>query len=201
MKSAYKVSAGLLVAIALIGVVLAVYRQRSSTPQTPNDYVLPHDNFDQKTMDTVRSYLAQYDVANTPQDHEVYMVTGGLGIANPRIMAWDSGGNMDFGGNQSGDPIYNFQFTSQSPTTWKTDYQHQGEMKPVPWILKHTKSGFSYYEWDMTMYQTTQFYFKKGSTYVLLRVDYWLNSPKPTFPEGLPSHLMPIGNPVTKQHK
>lgn len=31
----------------------------------------------------------------------MYMVTGGLGVANPRIMAWDSGGNMTFGLNDT----------------------------------------------------------------------------------------------------
>jgi hypothetical protein len=201
MKPAYRIPIGLIVVIALIGGILGVVHHRSVQPKVPHDYVMPNDNFDQQTMNAIRSYLAQYNVANTPQDHEVYMVTGGLGIANPRIVEWDSGGNMDFGGNQSSDPIYNFQFTSQSPATWKTDYQQQGEMKPVPWILMHTKSGTPYYEWDMTRNQTIQFYFKKDNTYVVLRVDYWLNSSKPTFPEGLLSHLVPVGNPVTKQRK
>lgn len=201
MKPAFKVSAGLLAGVILVGVTVSIYGYRSLKSQTPRDYVLPHDNFDQQTMETIKSNLIQYDVANTPQDCEVYMVTGGLGIANPRIMEWDSGGNMDFGGNQSGDPSYNFQFTSQSPVSWKTDNGRQGEWKPVPWVLKHTKSGVSYYEWDMPREQITQFYFKKGSTYVLLKVDYWLNASKPSFPKGLLSHLVPIGNPVLRQHK
>lgn len=199
MKIAYRVSAGM-AAIALIGGALDVYFHHSLRSQTSRDYVLPNDKFDEQTMEAIRADLAHYHVSSTSQDHEVYMVTGGLGIANPCIMEWDSGGNMDFGGNQGGDPIYNFQFTSQSPETWKTNNQQHGLMKSVPWVLKHTKSGIPYYEWDMTRYQKVQFYFKKGSVYVLLTVDYWLSEPKPTFPAGVLSHLVPVGNPVTTQH-
>lgn len=201
MKPAYKISLGLFETIILVGGTFSVYRKSSAQSQTPRDYVLPHDNFDQQTMDTIRANLTQYHVAHTPLDHEVYMVTGGLGIANPRIMEWDSGGNMDFGGNQSGDFGYDFQLTSQSPASWKTDNGRQGEWKPVPWIRKHTKSGVPYYEWDMHRLQTTQFYFKKGSTYVLLRVNYWQSGQKTPFPDGLLSHLVPLGNPVLKLHK
>ncbi|MFB5189083.1 hypothetical protein [Alicyclobacillus fastidiosus] len=200
MKRAYSISVGILIGVVLTGAVSCVHPYHPSYSQTPRDEVLPHDNFDQQTISEIRAHLADYDVAQTPQDHEVYMVTGGLGIANPRIMEWDSSGNMDFGGIQSGDPIFHFQFLSQSPANWKTDYYQKGKMESVPWIQEHTKSGAVYYEWNTARDQTTQFYFTKGSTYVVLTVDYGLNAAKPAFPEGLLSHLVPVGNPITQQH-
>ena len=197
MSRGGRLSVELFIGVLVIAGLLVVYGYHPVKPAIPHDYILPHDNFDSQTMKAIREHLNQYNVSGTPQDHEVFMVTGGLGIANPRITEWDSGGNMDFMGNQAGDRIYSFQFTSQSPATWKTG----SELKPVPWVLKHSKSGMPYYEWDMPKYLIAQFYFKKDNTYVILKVDYAFNKPKPAFPTGLPGHLVPIGNPVVKQVK
>jgi hypothetical protein len=207
MKPNYQALTGFFIAFVLISGLYGFYR--SQQPVTTHDYVLPHDNFSKQTMDAIRSHLAQYNVMHTPQDHDVYMVTGGLGIANPRILGWDSGGNMNFAGNESGDPMYSIQETSQSPATWYTRHENKGVgwtngtqegFKPVPWVLKHTKSGVPYYEWDMIPYELIQFYFKKDNTFIVLKVDYMKGQPKPTFPQGLISHLVPLGNPVTKQN-
>lgn len=194
-------------AIVLIGLI-GVYRYHSSQIAVIHDYVLPNDNFDEQTMNAINTDLAQYNVAGTQQDHEVYMITGGLGIANPRILSWDSNGNMTFGGNEGDGWSYTFQETSQSPADWYMKKEDKGigwtngfetGFKPVPWVLKHTASGMPYYQWDMLQFQTTQFYFKKGSAYIVLKVDYLMNQPSPSFPQGVMSHLVPLGNPVTKK--
>lgn len=47
-------------------VVIAVYMMfRPTQPPMPKDYVLPHDNFDQHTMDQIWADLNQYQVAQT----------------------------------------------------------------------------------------------------------------------------------------
>lgn len=195
--------------LVTVGVILVIgafglYRYRTISAPIPRDYTLPHDNFSKKTMDTIRADLAQYSVGSTPQDHEVYMITGGIGVANPRILSWDSIGNMTFGGNKGGD--WEFREIAQPPSEW---YMKTGDhgvgwtngpapgYKPVPWIIKYTSTGMPYYEWDTIPHQMTQYYFEKGDTYIVLRIDdLSMNQSTPTFPEGVMSHLVPLGNPV-----
>ncbi|QSO53615.1 hypothetical protein JZ785_07165 [Alicyclobacillus curvatus] len=116
-----------------------------------------YDNFSQQTLNTMQTDLSMDNVAGAEHGHEVYIITGGLGLANPRILSWDANGNMTFGGNGGDGWSYSFTETSQSPTDWYTKAQGNGIMwtdgpeaglKPVPWVLKHTSSGIPYYQWD-----------------------------------------------------
>lgn len=88
---------------ALIVLVLAVAAgtiayKMFTRPHTPlkQDYSLPDDVFDEKTIGGVWERLYQYNVAGTPQNYEVYMLTGGLGLADPEVRGYDSQGNMEF---------------------------------------------------------------------------------------------------------
>jgi hypothetical protein len=163
-----------------------------------------YDNFSQQTLNTMQTGLSMDNVAGAEHGHEVYIITGGLGLANPRILSWDANGNMTFGGNGGDGWSYSFTETSQSPTDWYTKAQGNGIMwtdgpeaglKPVPWVLKHTSSGIPYYQWDMLRSQTIQYYFKKGHTYIILKIDNLMKQPPP-FPQGIMSHLVPLGNPA-----
>lgn len=192
----------------ILGASYLVYHSIEPNSQPlPTDYVTRGDNFDSTTLQKIRGAFSEYHVGGSPLDHEVYMITGGLHIANPRIMSWDSLGNMSFGGNQGDSWIYDFEETAQSPANWYMQQQNHGVgwttgpaggYKPVPWVLKHTPSGLPYYEWDIPKITTRQFYFKQGNTYIILRADYVLGERPPSFPDGLPKHLVAIGNPVTQ---
>lgn len=70
-----------------------------------------------------------YHVQQNPQDHEVYMVTGGIGVADPRIMAWDSGGDTTFGFNGPPETTFQIQELGQNHLTWKEVIPHG---KPQP---------------------------------------------------------------------
>ena len=188
------------VSIVGIGLVPAVYRPSA---RFPKDYTLPHDNFDATTMQQIQSDLQQYQVQLTPQNHEVYMVTGGIGTANPRIMGWDSGGDMTFGLNNPPGTIYQIQELEQNPMTWKQVIAH-GKLnpktktgvtftyKPLHWVKMTTKTGQFYYKLKNTG-EAAQYFFRKGNTYIVV-----IPFPQDTFPQGLMSHLVPFGNPVKK---
>lgn len=179
---------------------ISIYRPSTNFTK---DYTLPHDNFEKATMQQIEADIQQYQVAQNPQDHEVYMVTGGIGVANPRIMEWDSGGNMDFGFNGPPGIIYNIQEFGQNPMTWKQVITH-GKLnpkskkgvtftyKPVHWIKHVTKTDQVFYNLDESPH-ASEYFFQKGSTYIVIRP-----FPNDAFPEGLMSHLVPIGNPVKK---
>jgi hypothetical protein len=176
---------------------------RPSEPQIPKDYVLPHDDFDKTTLNQIQADLQQYQVAQTPHDHEVYMITGGLGVANPRIMAWDSDGNMTFGLNGPPGTTFTIRELGQNPMTWKQAIpdekptpQNKKDMtftyKPVHWIKHTTKTGQVYYKLADAS-QAPQYFFQKGNTFIWV-----MPFSKDVFPEGVMTHLVPIGNPIRK---
>lgn len=96
-------------AIGLMVLVTAwtlLYRPPTSIAK---DYTLRNDNFDNATLQQIQADLQQYQVSQNPQDHEVYTVTGGIGVANPRILRWGADGNMNFGLNGSPGEMYQLQ--------------------------------------------------------------------------------------------
>lgn len=181
---------------------LAVYYHHPETRQPVTD--IAGERFDTQTMAEIRADLNQYDVAGTAHNHEVYMITGGLGITNPRILSWDSDGNMEFASHVGG-TFYDIRQSAQSPARWSMQRQGSGVMvtngpvagyKPVPWVRKETPSGASYYQWDMIRGQITQFYFKEGETYIILKESMGIPA-SPKFPAGLINHVVSLGNPVS----
>jgi hypothetical protein len=189
-----------------IGIV-AYSLSQSSESHTPKDYVLPHDDFDKTTLEQIQAALEQYHVAETPHDHEVYMITGGLGVANPRIMAWDADGNMTFGLNGPPGTIFTFREMAQNPMTWKKvtpdekltqkpTPQNKQDMtfsyEPLRWIKHTTKDGQVYYKLADAS-QSPQYFFKKGNTFIWV-----MPFPQDVFPEGVMTHLVPVGNPTGK---
>ncbi|MDQ0191282.1 hypothetical protein JI721_12020 [Alicyclobacillus cycloheptanicus] len=192
---------GIPLVIVLFGIAVFAWPHR--VPPIPKDYTLPNDNFDKATMEQIQSDLDQYNVAQAPQDHEVYMVTGGLGVANPRILGWDSGGNMTFAFNGPPGTTFDIEEMGQSPMTWKEVIAH-GKLnpktkkditftyQPLHWIKHVAKSGEVYYKLDDPK-QTPQYFFQKGNTFIIVRP-----FPQDVFPTGLMNHLVPIGNPVHK---
>lgn len=191
------------VTIALMVLVTAwtlVYRPLTSSAK---DYTLPNDNFDSATLQQIQTDLQQYQVSQNPQDHEVYTVTGGIGVANPRILRWGSDGNMNFGLNGSPGEMYQIRELGQNPMLWKQEIPH-GKLdpqtkkgvtftsKPVHWIAHYTATGQVYYKLDDPS-QGPQYFFQKENTYI-----YVTSFPNDVFPVGLMNHLVPVGNPVTK---
>ncbi|WP_029420786.1 hypothetical protein [Alicyclobacillus macrosporangiidus] len=190
-------------AYQLIGVW--AYQQATTKYSLPKPYVLPNDDFDQKTMNAIRAAIDQYRVATTPHDHEVYIVTGGLGEANPQLDGFDSDGNMTFHMFTQNNATIDIRETTFSPAKWQMQHQGTGIMvaedpigpvagfSPVPWVHKTTTNGVDYYEWDE--FPTTKvYYFQKDKTYVILTVNF---EGQFAFPEGIINHLEPIGNPVS----
>lgn len=189
--------------IILIGIVIFVISIIHQSLAMNRDYSLPNDDFSPSTIDEIHKDLAQYNVVETPRNYEVYMVTGGIGVANPRIMEWDSMGNMTFGYN--GSPGYLFQIheSKQNPMIWKQQIVHgklepktkQGltfTYKPIHWIKHTTGIGQIYYQMDDHK-QPTLYFFKKGHTYIVVQ-----SFPSDIFPVSLMNHLKPIGNLVTQ---
>ena len=191
------------VTVAMMVLVMActlLYRPSTSIAK---DYTLPNDNFDNATMQQIQADLQQYDVSQNPQDHEVYTVTGGLGVANPRILRWGSDGNMNFGLNGSPGTMYQIREMGQNPLLWKQETPH-GKLapqtkkggtftyKPVQWIAHYTATGQVYYKLDDPS-QGPQYFFQKGNTYI-----YVSSFPNDVFPVGLMNHLVPVGNPIKK---
>lgn len=188
-------------ALAVMAIIYAS-TYRPPTP-VPKDYTLPNDNFDNATMQQIQDDLEQYHVQQKPQDHEVYVVTGGIGVANPRIMGWDSNGNMNFGFNGSPGTTFQIQEIGQNPINWQQVIPHGKPdpktkkgvtftYKPLHWTKNVTKTGQVFYKLDDSA-QAPQYFFQKGNTYIVV-----IPFPNDTFPVGLMNHLMPIGNPVKK---
>lgn len=183
---------------------LSIYVSFPHEPSVPKDYTLPGDKFDKATIQQIEQDLGQYNVGQTAQDHEVYMVTGGIGVADPRIMGWDSGGNMGFGFNGPPGNTYQIQEYGQDPMSWKKVIPH-GKLnpktkkgmiftyEPLHWIKHTTKAGKVYYKLDDPK-QGAQYFFQEGKTYIVV-----IPFPRDEFPTGLMTHLEPIGNPVKKQ--
>ncbi|MCL6443611.1 MAG: hypothetical protein K6T83_09180 [Alicyclobacillus sp.] len=181
-----------MIVVAIVVVVFA-FSSASHRSTIPKDYTLPNDNFDAATMQRIQTDFSQYQVAQTPQDHEVYMVSGGLGVANPRIMGWDSRGNMIFGFNGPPGTTFEILETGQNPMTWKTVIPHGKPdrktkrgvtftYKPLHWIKQVTKTGQTFYKLDDST-QAPQYFFKKGDTYILV-----IPFPGDVFPTGLMNH-------------
>jgi hypothetical protein len=186
--------------VLVVGIMgIATFRSSHLGNSLPKDYVLPHDNFDQTTMGEIWAHLNQFNVAQTPEDHEVYMVTGGLGVANPRLMGWDSGGNMQFGSNSG--TTYEIRETANDPATWKYAIPHVIDQdaknatftyQPTHWTKQYTDTHQVYYQLDDPN-QSPQYYFQKGNTFVLV-----ITFPNDAFPQGLMNHMVPLGNPIKK---
>jgi hypothetical protein len=177
-----------------------VYQQETAKSSLPKPYILPNDDFDQKTMNAIRAAIDHFQVATTPHNHEVYIVTGGLGEANPH-----SDGNMTFRMRTENNATIDIRETPVSPARWQMQHQGTGIMvaedpsgpvagfSPVPWVHKTTTDGFDYYEWDE--FPTTKvYYFQKDKTYIILTVNYIGQF---EFPEGIIHHLESIGNPLS----
>ncbi|WP_029422937.1 hypothetical protein [Alicyclobacillus macrosporangiidus] len=193
-----------LVAVAAVAAFLLGHGwnwMNSATAQQERDIALPNDDFDAATMAQIYKNLNQYNVASTPQDHEVYVVTGGIGTANPRILEWDSAGNMDFGRRQGGE-IFHILQMHQDPRTWQYAIPHVSgntaadaknatfTYTPTRWVPIKTHTGRVYYKLD-DPHQSPQYCFQVGNTYFLV-----VPFPKDEFPEGLMTHLKPLGNPL-----
>ncbi|GMA51879.1 hypothetical protein GCM10025857_32360 [Alicyclobacillus contaminans] len=75
MRLRLKHIAWMLASLMIVGIgYLSTFHPSSNVPK---DYTLPNDNFDTATMQQIEADLQQYQVAQNPHDHEVYMVTGG----------------------------------------------------------------------------------------------------------------------------
>ena len=145
---------------------------------------LPHDNFSAATQRQIQADLRQYNVAESPQNHEVYRVTGGIGAANPAIVSWGNAGNMTFELPHSGE-TYRIEEMATDPLTW----HYVSSDRPVRWQKYVTQSGQVYYGHSFS--GVDKYFFKKGSTYIVVMV-----TPAGRFPRGLIDHLQPVGNPV-----
>lgn len=183
-----------------------IYQAKRAILIEPPNNVLPRDDFSKATMKQIWAYLSQYDVQHLPQNHEVYVVTGGIGSANPTIDSWDSGGNMSFVKRTSPEVSYDIQEVAFNPSTLKTvtstdsgngtDKKDTITHKPMIWHMRMTPTGEVYYEHTLYGLTWKEYYFKKGFTYIWIRV----SSTKPvSFPTGIMTHLKPLGNPMSKR--
>ena len=163
--------------------------------------------FSRATLLKLRSDLNQYKLATRPQDHEVYVLTGGLGTADPQIPMFDSFGNMTF---QAPGAAYWITEQVQSPSLWRVQSHSatsagiaMGDPPPsdgplLAWVRHETKSGQTYYEWTASK-DLKYMYFRKGRTYVVVTIQGFSRSMKsPVKEQAIINHLVPIGNPVTK---
>lgn len=146
--------------------------------------LLPHDNFSAATQRQIRADLRQNNVMDSPQNHEVYRVTGGIGAANPKIISWGNTGNMTFEVLRSR-TTYSIDEMATAPVTWH--YVPSG--RPIQWQKYVTQSGQVYYGHSFS--GVNKYFFKKGATYIVVMV-----APAGRFPVGLMDHLQPMGNPV-----
>ena len=176
-------------AIAFVLIVVSIagfigYRLYPRATHYPSsDYTLPHDVFDSTTVGQIWRYLYQYNMVGTPRNYMVYMLTGGLGVANPEISG--------FGG----------QLISLTDSGTGTTYEL---METTPyrqvqsnWIKEETKLGQVYYKLNAPS-QATQYFFNIGQTGFQLVIRTSKPENFPQLPAALFSHLIPVGNPVTQ---
>lgn len=195
------------VGVVVIMVVIAVIAYHQAKPAAPKNYVLPNDNFNQDTMDEIWKDIHQWNVESTPQDHSLYVLTGGLHMANPVITYASSDGTFAFAPHPTNQPNYRFTEWARSPADWSYQ-QNTGPSggtsikmggtpmgKLVPWVKHETSMGRTYFEWDMSS-NMTWYYFKHGDTYITIQVDDLGSKTRPPFPSGVMTHLVAIGNPV-----
>lgn len=156
---------------------------RAVNQQNSGTSVLPNGNFNVSTMQRLYSALNPSDFSQL--DHQVYVVTGGLGMAKPRIMAWDPVGDVTLGqAYGTGTAIFSIQeFGPELQTATRNG-------KPLPWVKKKTASGTAYYQYvwsPKNPYSPIWYYFKKGNTFIRLTVS-GVKGVYP-FPQGLPNHM------------
>ncbi|QSO48426.1 hypothetical protein [Alicyclobacillus mengziensis] len=174
----------------------------------PANYVLANDNFDQPTLKQIWADIDKWNVRYEAQDHEVYVVTGGLNMANPVIMYANSNGNFTFGQQPTTLPQYQFVEWGQSPANWSyskainggydittAPNNHPSPENRVPWTPHQTDAGQTFYEWDMSG-DTAYYYFKQGNTYITIYARSEQGTNHPAFPSGIFTHLTALNNPV-----
>lgn len=147
---------------------------------------IPNDNFSASMQRQIRTDLREYNVAGSPQNHEVYRVTGGIGAANPEIISWGNAGNMTFEIPRSG-ATYRIEQMVVNPKTWRS----VPSGRPIHWHEYVTQTGHVYYGHNFSGVQ--KYFFNQDSTYIVVVV-----TPAGRFPVGLMTHLKPVGNPVVR---
>jgi hypothetical protein len=170
-------------AVSVLAVIVAAVSgytlHHATNPQTELS-TLPNDNFSVSTQQRIDAVTS---LSMDQTNHRVYIVTGGLGMANPRIMTWDNTGDITFG--QPNGPV-TFDIEQFGP-----GFQHATmDGKSIPWIKKQTDLGVTYYEyvWSLnTQYSPVWYYFEKGNTYIRLTISG--SKDVYPFPEGLLTHL------------
>lgn len=176
------------IAIVLIVVSIAGFTGYRLYPRATHypspDYTLPHDVFDSTTVGQMWQYLYQDNMVGTPRNYEVYMLTGGLGIANPEISGF---GGQSISLTDSG-----------TGTTYELMETTPYRQIPSNWIKEEVNAGQVYYKLNDPS-QATQYFFNIGQTGFQFVIRPSQPEKFPQFPEALFSHLIPIGNPVTKR--
>lgn len=190
-----------------IAIAIAVVTYEFAKPGVPKTYVLPNDDFNQTTMNAIWGDVHKWHVETSSQDHSVYILTGGLRMANPMIMYADSAGNFSFAPQPTHQPSYRFTEWAESPANWSYQQEPTGGVsikmggspigKRVPWVKHETSASLSYFEWDMAS-DTTWYYFQHENTYITIQVGDFgrRRKSRPPFPKGVMTHLRPIGNPI-----
>ena len=166
------------VLVVIVGAVTDYVLHHPTNPQTELSR-LPNDNFSVSTQQRIDAVVTSQSTAH----HRVYIVTGGLGMASPRMMTWDSTGDITFG--QPNGPV-TFDIQQFGPGFQKATLNG----RPIPWIKKQTPTGFTYYEYvwsPNTPYSPVWYYFQRGHTFIRLTISGSKNVYP--FPQGLPSHL------------
>ena len=171
-------------AVSVLAVIVAAvggYALHQPTNPQNDLSTLPNDNFSTSTQQRIDTVVTPQGIGQT--QHREYIVTGGLGMANPRIMAWDSTGDITFG--QPNGPV-TFEIQQFGP-----DFKNATlNGKPIPWVKKQTGSGLTYYQYvwsPNTAYSPVWYYFQKGDTFIRLTISG--SKDVYPFPQGLPSHL------------
>lgn len=167
-----------------------------------------NDSFNQSTINIISADFNRLKVSNLPQDHEVYMLTGGIGISNPDILTVNSKGNMTFSGHSMEMPIIQVQEFGQTPLLWKMEKGDYGvniseneknipNYSLIPWRNEVTASGYPYYAWKFPYdngLKQSLFYFRYKNTFIVLSIQTIAGIP--IFPSGIINHLVPIDNPI-----
>ncbi|QQE77260.1 hypothetical protein [Alicyclobacillus sp. SO9] len=183
------------------GSAFLVSRGRSRT----EDHVPYNGNFNTPTLNHIWKDISQWNVRTRVQNHKVYVITGGLGVSNPKIMQADSNGNFTFSVGGSPGVQYRFYELGHSPNNWihtgSEIITAPGNIPPqsqkVPWVKRATESGQTYFEWDMSK-SSKYYYFRRGNTYITLYE--WTTDSStsvPSFPADVFTHLTTLNNPVS----
>ena len=148
-------------------------------------------NFDQFTM---RQMVRDFRKMGVHQGK--YLLTGGLGVSNPKVDSVDSNGGLILQTNNTGF-VFTLDQSVSNPSTWMVQNQSLNSVSVakqgssgirIPWVRKTVDSGRAYYEW-VALPGYTWFYFKENSTYMFLRVSSSGVNKYP-FPQGIMNHLI-----------